>query len=37
MIPALGPTLPPIQWVPEVKWPLREVNLPTSGTEVKNE
>jgi hypothetical protein len=40
--PALGPTQPPIQWVPEaltlrVKWPGREADhSPPSNTEVKN-
>jgi len=35
--PVLGPTQPPIQWVPEVKWPGRETDhsLPSSA-EVKN-
>jgi hypothetical protein len=38
---ALGPTQPPIQWVPEVvslgvKWPRREVyHSPPSSAEVK--
>jgi hypothetical protein len=40
--PALGPTQPPIQWVPEplslgVKWPGREADhSPPSSAEVKN-
>jgi hypothetical protein len=40
--PALGPTQPPIQWLPEavflkVKWPGREADhSPLSSAEVKN-
>jgi hypothetical protein len=40
--PALGPTQPPIQWVPaalsfRLKWPDREVDhSPPSSTEIKN-
>jgi hypothetical protein len=38
---ALGPTQPPIKWVPEshfpdVKWPEREANHSPSSTEVNN-
>jgi hypothetical protein len=34
---ALGPTQPPIQWVPVVKGPGREANhSPPSSVEVKN-
>jgi hypothetical protein len=41
-IPALGPTQPPIQWVPGalslgIMWPAREVDhSPPSSAEVKN-
>ena len=35
---ALGPTRPPIEWVPELKRPGLEVNYsPVSDTEVRNE
>jgi hypothetical protein len=35
--PALGPTHPPIQWVPEVKWSGREADhSPSPSAEVKN-
>jgi hypothetical protein len=35
--PAVGPTQPPIQWVPRVKWPGREVDYsPPFSAEVKN-
>jgi hypothetical protein len=36
--PALGPTLPPVQWSTEVKGPGREADhSPSSSAEVKNE
>jgi hypothetical protein len=36
--PALGPTQPPIQWVPEVKRQGREADqTPPSSAEAKNE
>jgi hypothetical protein len=35
--PALGPTQPPIQWVPVVRRPGREsAHLPLASAEVKN-
>jgi hypothetical protein len=34
--PALGPTQPPVQWLPGIKWPGREADqLPPSSSNVK--
>jgi hypothetical protein len=33
---ALGPTEPPIQWLPGVKWSEREADHSPSSDEVKN-
>jgi hypothetical protein len=35
--PVLGPTQPPIEWAPVIKWPRREADLsPPVSAEVKN-